>query len=503
MTKTTITYHAIFAAGVLLSGCQGEPETPVTQAASEAAEPVMNSGAELQAAALAAMHAENITKLDFTASGWEGCLGQPWRIDEGWARWELTDYVRVIDYSNNSSLQTAQRRAAMDPDKIGGCGASPGAMPVPQQSSITSASPWANQLSLWLTPQGFLKLATENDTTIIATDDGWTATLSTTQGGVTYPLTGYFNKEFLLEKIDTRLDNSVYGDMLMEAEFSSYKDFNGLLFPTLLVQKQGGFPILSLEVSSVTPNSPASTEAPARPAGPPGGGGGGAAAPAVEPFVQVVPGIFVSNGGYQSVFVEFADSIVVIDGLQSDDRSAELIAQAKQAIPGKPIGYVITTHNHFDHANGLRAFVAEGATIVTHKINEEFFNTALSNPRTLEHVDPQALPVKVLGVDDFYDLTDGNRHIELYRLQGSVHADDMMIAYLPEIKTIVEADVLQPWISPQFNGNYEGGHPFLVHLADELERLNIDYTQFVPVHRPAEPPFMTKADLMMSIGREE
>jgi glyoxylase-like metal-dependent hydrolase (beta-lactamase superfamily II) len=322
------------------------------------------------------------------------------------------------------------------------------------------------------------------------------------QGNVAYPMTGHFNKEFLLETIETRLDNSVYGDMLVEAEFSAYKDFNGLLFPSVLIQKQGGFPVLSLEVASVTPNSTVSAEAPPRPAGGPGGGGGAPAA-AVEAVTQVVPGIFVSNGGYQSVFVEFADSIVVIDGLQSDQRSAELITQAKAAIPGKPIGYVITTHNHFDHASGLRAFVNEGATIVTHKINEEFFNEALANPRTLENVDPQTMPVKVLGVEDFHDLTDGTRHIELYRLMGSLHADDMMVAYLPEIKTVVEADVLQPWISPQFNGHFEGGHPFLVHLADELERLEIDYTQFVPVHRPATPPFMTKEDLMTSIGRIE
>jgi glyoxylase-like metal-dependent hydrolase (beta-lactamase superfamily II) len=450
------------------------------------------------------MHAENITRIEFTASGWEGCLGQPWNITDGWARWELTDYVRVIDYSTTASLQNAQRRAAMDADKIGGCGAQPGAAPVPQQSSITTTSLWANQLSLWLTPQGFLQLAVQNNAAVVATNDGWSASFTTNQGGVAYPMTGFFDDDLLLERIETRLDNSVYGDMLVEAEFFDYRDFNGLLFPTTLVQKQGGFPVLSLDVASVTPNSTASAEAPPRAAGGPGGGGGGGApAAAVEAVTAVVPGIFVSNGGYQSVFVELADSIVVIDGLQSDERSAELIEQAKAAIPGKPIGYVISTHNHFDHANGLRLFVAEGATIITHKINEEFFKTALANPRTLENVDPQTMPVKVLGVDDYYDLTDGTRHIELYRLEGSLHADDMMIAYLPEIQTIVEADVLQPWISPAFNGNNPGGHPFLVHLADELERLKIDYKQFVPIHRPAEPPFMTKEDLMISIGRNQ
>ena len=484
-------FQSFVAISVLLAGCQGDT-----------AKPVITTAAELQAAALAAMHAENLTRLEFTASGWEGCLGQPWNINEGWARWELTDYRRVIDYSTTASTQTARRRAAMDPDKIGGCGAQPDAEPVAQQSSISPDSPWANQLPVWLTPQGFLLIASQNRATVAETDNGWTVSFTTTENGVTYPMTGLVSDDLLLQKIETRLDNSVYGDMLVEAEFSGYRDFNGLLFPATMIHKQGGFPVLSLEVTSVTPNSTASAEAPARQGGAPGGGGAAQPAPA-EAVTQVSPGIFVSNGAYQSVFVEMPESIFVIDGLQSDARSVELIAQAKAAIPGKPIGYVISTHAHFDHASGLRAFVAEGATIITHEINEEFFKTALANPRTLENVDPQARPVNVLGVGDYFVMGDGTRKIELYRLQGSLHADDMLIAYLPEINAVVEADVLQPWINPQFGGGRDGPHPFLVHLADELDRLQIDYTQFIPIHRPPQPPFMSKSDLMSAVGRTE
>jgi len=40
-----------------------------------------------------------------------------------------------------------------------------------------------------------------------------------------------------------------------------------------------------------------------------------------------------------------------------------------------------------------------------------------------------------------------------------------------------------------------------VWLAGELDRLGIDYAQFVPVHRPASPPLMIKAELMDAVGR--
>ncbi len=462
--------------------------------------------ADFEAAALAALNSESLTRLEFTANGWEGCLGQPWRIDAGWARWELTGYTRVLDFDAGMSVHSAQRRAGLDPDRIGGCGAQPSAAATPQQSSITPQSPWANQLTLWLTPQGFLELAEDNNATVAADNGGWTVSFTKTDGTVNYPFSGYFNAELLPERIETRIDNTVFGDMLVEAEFSDYRDFGGVRFPAHLVHKQGGFAVLDLMIDGVTPNTTASAEAPARPGGGPGGpgGGGGGQAPALPTGVsEVGPGIFVSHGAYQGVFVEFDGYSVVIDGLQSDARAAELIAQVKEAIPGKPIRYVITTHNHFDHASGLRAFVAEGATIITHNVNVDFFKEALSSPRTLQNPDPQALPVEVMGVGDMFVLSDETQQIQLHRLVGDTHADDMLIAYLPSIKAVVEADILQHWIGAQFGGNYEGGHPFLHLLADELDRLGLDYTQFIPVHRPPQPPFQGKAELMTAIGRTE
>src|SRR5688572_25862768 len=74
---------------------------------------------EFESAALAALGSENLMRLEFTATGWEACLGQSWRIDAGWARWELSDYRRVLDFDAGLSIHTAQRRAGLDPERIG------------------------------------------------------------------------------------------------------------------------------------------------------------------------------------------------------------------------------------------------------------------------------------------------------------------------------------------------------------------------------------------------
>jgi hypothetical protein len=73
---------------------------------------------------------------------------------------------------------------------------------------------------------------------------------------------------------------------------------------------------------------------------------------------------------------------------------------------------------------------------------------------------------------------------------------------LPSIKTIVEADVFQPWINPVFGGGREGPHPFLVYLDRELTRLGLDYEQFVPVHAPNPPLVMPKSALVEAVHRD-
>jgi len=75
---------------------------------------------------------------------------------------------------------------------------------------------------------------------------------------------------------------------------------------------------------------------------------------------------------------------------------------------------VINTHSHFDHAGGLRAFVAEGATVVTQQINKPYYEKIWSNPHTLAPDKLSKNPKKPTfkTVADHLQLTDGNHVIE-------------------------------------------------------------------------------------------
>ena len=95
----------------------------------------------------------------------------------------------------------------------------------------------------------------------------------------------------------------------------------------------------------------------------------------------------------------------------------------KKTIPNKPIRYVINSHNHFDHSGGLRACVAEGATILTSTDNKPYYEKVWAMPHTLNPDRLAKAPKKpvVEAVADKRVLTDGTQILELYHLQGSNH----------------------------------------------------------------------------------
>jgi len=287
---------------------------------------------------------------------------------------------------------------------------------------------------------------------------------------------------------------------------------DGLLFPMHILERRGGLSYKELMISSVVPN--AEIEAPQQVAGGGGRGGAGArggrggggrggpdAGPAVEPepSIRIGEGVWVVTGGYQSTVVEFADHLVVIEGAQNAARSQAIIAEARRLVPDKPIRYFVTTHTHFDHIGGIRDFVAEGATIIAHEKDADFYERALNTPHTLnpDRAQEQDVIASVQGVGDTYVLEDDTQRIELYRLNGSQHADDMMVAFIPSVDAVVESDLVQPWMSPVFGGP---GHPFLVFMKGEMDRLGLDYASFISVHAPNPPPIVPRDDFEAAAG---
>jgi glyoxylase-like metal-dependent hydrolase (beta-lactamase superfamily II) len=206
------------------------------------------------------------------------------------------------------------------------------------------------------------------------------------------------------------------------------------------------------------------------------------------------------------VAVEFDDHIVLIEANQNAATTTAAINEAKRLIPNKPIRYVINTHNHFDHAGGLRTAALEGANIVTHEMNKPLYEQWFNNPRTLAAGGPDELEksgkkARFEYVGDRRVMRDNMNSIELYHLKGVVHGEDMMIVYLPKIKMVFESDAYNagaPDAPARTAAEVDG---FEKLFASEMDRLKIDYTHIIPVHQPNPDREVTKLEFMKRVGR--
>jgi glyoxylase-like metal-dependent hydrolase (beta-lactamase superfamily II) len=170
---------------------------------------------------------------------------------------------------------------------------------------------------------------------------------------------------------------------------------------------------------------------------------------------------------------------------------------AKAAIPGKPIRFVVNSHPHFDHASGLPAAVAEGATILTHNNNEPVLERLLSGPRTLVTDSLSKVPKRrtnvVQGVGD-RDVRKGTngKVVELHRIPNE-HSDGLLAVYLPAEKALWTADITVV-------------NPTPVQLAvvksavEAIDRLKLDYDTWIPAHPPNPDKPLTRADVVAAAG---
>jgi len=207
-----------------------------------------------------------------------------------------------------------------------------------------------------------------------------------------------------------------------------------------------------------------------------------------------------------SLAVDFKDYIVVIEGPSNDMRADQIIAEAKRLVPGKPIKYVINTHAHFDHAQGLRAFVAEGATIITDKGNKGYFEKVLANPHTLVPDNLQKKnskpKIKVEYAGDKKVLTDGEHVIELHHLINSTHSSGMLIVYLPKQKILVEADEYNVLGNPAPTTPAANPNQYQVNLLANIERLKLDVDRIIPIHLPTPASRkVTLTELKLAAGK--
>lgn len=266
---------------------------------------------------------------------------------------------------------------------------------------------------------------------------------------------------------------SMAGDVGQQFLFSDYREVSGFKFPYRHTTRYVGEVLDEVKLTEVQVNTSLSDSMFEVPEGfakspPP---------PSSNP--QLADGVYLIPGSYNSLFVVFQDYVLVLEGPLSDGLTQRTLAQIKRTAPNKPVKYVVATHYHHDHIGGLRAYIAEGTTIVTTADTKKEIEKLAATPRPISpdtlSRNPRQPIIETFTAKRVF--SDGAHTVELYNIGPTPHVNELIIAYLPKEKIVFVADVFD------FNpGQLPPAADDTAHFAETLNKLGLQIETIVPVH---------------------
>ena len=463
----------------------------------------------LQAAA-ETLGVTDLTSLQYSGTGWIGGVGQSYAPDQDWPRFELASYTRTIDFATSSSKEEMVIRQGSYRARGGGA-------PIRGERRrtllVSGTRAWnvegdrvvpmpaaseRRMLEILLTPHGFLKGAmASNPTAVTRNEYGGRVTVVSFIALGRYRVNGTITEQNIVHRVQTWFPNPVVGDLYYETVYTDYQDVGGgVQFPMRWHQHHdfddgahepnvsGGDHSFGLEtISNVRFNlDDAALTVPDEVQT--------AEVPAVRVETErLADGVWLLGGGtHNSVAVEFRDHVAVIEAPLNEERSLAVIEEVMNLVGDKPIRFIVNTHHHWDHLGGLRAYVHEGATVITYEGNRPYYQEVLrARPWLLEPDRFSLYPLEEWSegyifetVREKYILGDNARMVELHHVQGLDHVEGMLIAYFPKEKMVVEADLY----TPPAPGTPSPSTPSASNrtLYRNLQRLNLDVEKIVPIH---------------------
>jgi glyoxylase-like metal-dependent hydrolase (beta-lactamase superfamily II) len=290
----------------------------------------------------------------------------------------------------------------------------------------------------------------------------------------------YFDqKTGLLSKYESMQTDPFFGDVVQETIYSGYRTDGGQPIPTGRITKLNDEMTEELRFEQLVFNTdltddkfkaPDGLKTAASPAAPP------------APFSKISDQVYTVNaGGYNVLAVGFKDYIFVMEAPRGDGVSRQAIEQIKKIFPGKPIRYVAVTHHHDDHAGGLRTYIAEGAAVIAAPGEKSFFERIAKSKFTIDPdalaLNPKELKLETISAGKRV-LTDGTTTVEIIDIGTGPHAEEMLVAYLPNEKMVFQGDLL----NRPANGDYPIANDTTVHFANWIERSKLPVEKIIPVH---------------------
>jgi glyoxylase-like metal-dependent hydrolase (beta-lactamase superfamily II) len=209
---------------------------------------------------------------------------------------------------------------------------------------------------------------------------------------------------------------------------------------------------------------------------------------------KLAEGVWLLGGTtHNSVAVEFKDFVAVVEAPLDEERSLAVIEEIVKLAPNKAIRFVVNTHDHYDHAGGLRTYLHIGSTIITHRRNQPFYEAEVFNyvpwtvqPDLVTLFEPTEIREGYTTefVAENYVVSDGARNMHISYVQPLAHVEGMLMAYLPGEKIVIEADLFDLPARGAAPTSTDASHRT---FYNHVKRLGLDVSTVAPIHGPAVP----------------
>jgi glyoxylase-like metal-dependent hydrolase (beta-lactamase superfamily II) len=293
---------------------------------------------------------------------------------------------------------------------------------------------------------------------------------------------------------ETIRHDGVYGDVTDTVLFSDYVRIGKVMFPRQRVEYFNGEVARELRLSYAVNTElkdslfelPAGFSPPAKPAAD------------ARRIKKIADGVYLDTELGGVMIVEFKDFLAVVECPGDFAMAQGTIDAARQAIPHKPIKYVVPSHTHGDHGGGARAFYNIGATLVTTPGHVEFYRRLARMKSTIQpdpYMSSKARP-KIESFAGKRVIADGTQTLELYDVGPNAHSEELTIAYLPGQRILWQADL---YFVPSTGSHLNKAMPITVEFAKKLRSLGL--TRFERIIDSHHSRLVTIDDFRTSLTR--
>jgi hypothetical protein len=328
---------------------------------------------------------------------------------------------------------------------------------------------------------------------------GWRAAtdlrLGTTESFAGYPRTvllhrGEFGDEKLFidpksdlpVKLDREESHYLWGQVHVEYDFIYWQRVDGVMVPISCARVVDGFKEIARSVGKVEWIDPAAGPSLAVPDTPAPAGDGTATFLQTGGVrrVDAVDHVFLSvNPGYTEAITRIGDTVYILDATQGEARARQDLAMIEQTFgPGHKY-VVVVTDLAWPHLAGVRFWVAQGATVVSHRESKAFLERVIARKwtRTPDLLEQRRATAKLnfVAVDKSLDLAGGA--LKLFAIDG-IGSEGALMAWIPATRFLWASDYIQ---------TTRTATPYTLEVFAAVRRVGIAPETVVAQHIPLTP----------------